>query len=139
MSENFSVARSGDYIDENVATSLGISTVKAMVAKEEIKDLRKPKDQTEEAISYYYKHMLEYVAKQIKEALLALPKLPEFQRPPKVVVAGGTSLPGGFIELFEEALKAQDLPIKLGKVIRAEDPMKAIAKGCLFAALSNEE
>lgn len=136
---NFSVARSGDYIDENVATSLGVSTVKALLAKEEMKDLRKPQNPIEEAIAYYYKHTLEYVAKNIKEALISLPQLPEFQKPPKVVVAGGTSLPGGFIELFDEALKAQNLPIKLGKVVRAEDPLKAIAKGALFAALGAEE
>jgi hypothetical protein len=136
---NFSVARSGDYIDKNVSTSLGISTVKAMLAKEGIIDLRKPKDQTEEAISYYYKAMLEYVAKQIKDKLLGMAKLPDFQKPPKIAVAGGTSLPGGFIELFEEALKAQNLPIKIGKVVRAEDPLKAIAKGCLFAALAHSD
>jgi hypothetical protein len=135
---SFSVARSGDYIDENVGRSLGISNVKAMFAKEGLVDLRRPTNSTEEAIVYYYKHLLEYVSKHMKEALLKLPRLPEFQKPPKVAVAGGTALPAGFIELFEEALKAQNFPIKLGNVVKAEDPLKAIAKGCLFAALGQD-
>jgi actin-like ATPase involved in cell morphogenesis len=135
----FSVACSGDYIDSNVATAKGISDVKALMAKEAIEDLRKPKNEVEEAIAFYYQHMLDYVAKHIKQALLNLPKLPDFPKPPKVVVAGGTSLPKGFLEVFEAALKAQELPIQLGKVVRAEDPLKAIAKGCLFAAINAED
>ena len=134
----FSVASSGDYIDENVATSLAIPSVKAMKIKEGIKDLRKPEGQGEEAVVHYYKHMLRYVADNIVKSINALPSLPGFNEPPKVAVAGGTSLPPGFIELFGEMLQSAELPIKLGEVIRAEDPLKAIAKGALFAAIQAE-
>lgn len=135
----FSVACSGDYIDTNVAAAKGISNVKALMAKEAIEDLREPKNEVEEAIVFYYQHMLDYVAKHIKKALLDLPQLPDFKTPPKVVVAGGTSMPKGFIELFDAALKAQELPITIGQVVKAEDPLKAIAKGCLFAGINAED
>lgn len=135
----FSVACSGDYIDTNVSTAKAVSNVKALMAKEQIEDLRNPKNELEEAVVYYYQNMMDYVAKNIKNALLALPTLPDFKTPPKVAIAGGTSLPGGFLELFELALHNQNLPIELGDVVRAEDPLKAIAKGCLFAAINAED
>jgi len=40
----------------------------------------------------------------------------------------------GFNGKIEEALKTIELPIKIGEIRRASDPMTAVANGCLLAA-----
>jgi hypothetical protein len=136
---SFSVAMSGDYIDTNVATALAISEVKALRAKEAIVDLTKPQGNIEEAVQYYYKHMLGYVVDNIIQKLKSIPQLPEFSTPPTVAVAGGTAMPQGFVELLTVALNHEDMPIQIGEVIKADNPLKAIAKGCLYAAVATED
>lgn len=132
---SFSVATSGDFIDSNVAEALAITPLKALKAKEGMKDLTQPKDNVEQAIQFYYKHMLKYVIDHIVQKLNSLNKMPEFEAPPAVAIAGGTSIPRGFTTLFENMLR-EALPIELGEVKQSPEPLKAIAKGCLFYALS---
>lgn len=133
---SFSVATSGDFIDTNVSEALAITPVKALKAKEAMEDLMAPKDSTEQAIMFYYRHMLKHVVDMIDKHLRELDKLPEFDKAPSVAIAGGTSMPKGFVELFKSVLAETSLPIELGEIKRAEDPLKAIAKGCLYYAIS---
>ena len=51
-----------------------------------------------------------------------------------VVIAGGTSSPYGFATMFKETLQQADLPIKIGEVIKPNDPLFSVARGCLLAA-----
>lgn len=134
---SFSVAASGDYIDSSVATALGISPVRVMKSKENM-DLMNPTDQTEEAIGHYTKALHGYVLDNIARAYEALAKKPEFDGPLKVAVAGGTSMPKGFMDLFEQTMKAKGGFLANAEVVHAGDPLTAIANGALFAALSEE-
>jgi hypothetical protein len=131
---SFSVAASGDFIDTSVATALGISSVKAMRAKETM-DLMNPKDQTEEAIGHYTKALHGYVLDNITRAYEALEKKPDIEGNLKVAVAGGTSMPTGFMELFEKTMKARGGFLADAEVIHAGDPLTSIANGALFACL----
>ena len=135
---SFSVAASGDYIDNSVATALGISPVKVMRAKE-VMDLMNPQDQTEEAIGHYTKALHGYVIDNIVKAYDALAKKPEFEGTLKVAVAGGTSMPKGFMELFEQQIKARGGFLAEAQVVHAGDPLTAIANGALFSGLTEEE
>lgn len=135
---SFSVASSGDYIDQNVATARAITNLKALKVKE-LTDLKAPKDADEEAVVYYYRHLINYVLDQIHTAYNNLANKPEFETAPSIAIAGGTSMLPGFQELFEEILKKKDLPFLNGsKILLSQEPLHAIAKGAMFAAISEE-
>jgi hypothetical protein len=51
------------------------------------------------------------------------------------VVAGGTSMPKGFDLLFGKILEQAKLStLKIGNIIRPQDPLYSVARGCLIAA-----
>ena len=64
--------------------------------------------------------------------------VPQFTDPVEVVVAGGTSLVSGFVEVFAEELQKVDFPLKISGVRRAEDAISAVVRGCLIAASLDE-
>jgi hypothetical protein len=51
-----------------------------------------------------------------------------------IVIAGGTSSPVGFDKLFDQYLRQGNLPIEIGEIIRPDDPLFSVARGCLRAA-----
>jgi hypothetical protein len=53
------------------------------------------------------------------------------------VLAGGSVLPPGFRERFEQALRTVDFPLRVSEVRLASDPLDATAKGALVAALAD--
>ena len=58
----------------------------------------------------------------------------KIEAPIDFIVAGGTSSPPGFDKLFEKLLREAKLPVEIGKVIRPDDPLYAVSRGCLLAA-----
>lgn len=132
---SFSVVSGGDRIDKMVAESRGISVTDATSEKEKPSfDLLNPKDDIEEAITIFYKNMLEYVLGQTANAMEKHQRDIKLSDPLPFVVAGGTTMPKGFLQLFTNALKDNPLPIKIGKVWQAENPVMAVCKGCLKVA-----
>jgi actin-like ATPase involved in cell morphogenesis len=134
----FSVARGGDWIDHNVAQVLGIKQSKATFIKERGIDIRDPKNREEEAVAIYYRELINYVLKNIKARFERGQNMPTFQEPIDIACAGGTSLIGGFIEVFRDEFAKIDFPIPVGRIFRAEDALTAVAKGCLVAAAIGE-
>jgi hypothetical protein len=64
-------------------------------------------------------------------------QLPKVDRPMTVVLAGGTARPTGFLQKFEQLLRAEaDFPVQISEVRMASDPLTATARGCYIAALS---
>jgi len=61
-------------------------------------------------------------------------ELPKFRSPVPMIVSGGLSLAKGFVTKVERSLSNLDFPIKISEVRRAENPMTAVANGCLLAA-----
>ena len=132
---SFSVAKSGDWVDQQVAKSRGIAISDATAAKEdEGLDLLNPKDDVQEAITIFYKSMLEYSIGHVSAAMEKHRRDIKVKEPLNFVVAGGTTMPKGFLRLLADALKEHPLPIPVGKVWQAKNPVLAVAKGCLKAA-----
>ncbi len=140
----FSVARAGDWIDEQSAMSLGTIPNRVTKIKESITDLNdftsgnKKERRIREAIIYYYREMIRYSLDQIKSKLLESTDNLDLPESLSVVVSGGTSMAPGFIDLFKQVLSEydDDLPIEIKDVRAADDPMTAVAEGLLIKALS---
>jgi hypothetical protein len=88
-----------------------------------------------EAVSVYYTSVINYTLQNIAYELKQREKdLPIFREPVPIVVSGGLTLADGFVEKVKEVLVGVDFPINVGEVRRAEEPMKAVANGCMLAA-----
>jgi hypothetical protein len=133
----FSTARGGDWIDRNVATVLGIKASRATAIKEKGVNLLSPRNREEEAVEIYYRNLISYTLEAIKTRFEASSGMPAFPEPIEIVCAGGTSMIGGFIELFQDEFQSIKFPIPVKNIRRAEDPLFSVAKGCLVAALSD--
>jgi actin-like ATPase involved in cell morphogenesis len=136
----FSIGRSGDWIDQMAAKACGITANKARAVKEKGIDLSQSKfsSREETAVAAYYKNLIEYVIKNFKQEFSKNGSTQGFDKPIKIVLSGGTSLPQGFDTLFEQVLAKSDFPLNVESVIRAADPLNAVSKGCLIAALADE-
>jgi len=135
---SFSVARGGDWIDKNVANVLGVPRSKAAFIKERGIDIRDPKSREEEAVSIYYRSLINYVLTNIKARFEGGQNMPSFSDPVDIACAGGTSLIGGFTEVFCEEFAKIDFPIPIGSIFRSAEALTAVSKGCLVAAAIGE-
>ncbi len=77
---------------------------------------------------------MEYVIKNIKQQFNKARGMPRIQKPIKIVLSGGTSLPKGFAQRFKKILDRLSLPVPVGEVRMASQPLKSVAKGALVAA-----
>ena len=64
--------------------------------------------------------------------------MPSFNEPIDIACAGGTSMVGGFIEVFRDEFAKIDFPIPVSRIFRAEDALTSVARGCLVAAAIGE-
>jgi len=131
---SFSTARSGDWVDMNVAQALGIKPEKAAMIKEQGVDLTAPKNREEDAIAIYYRNLIQYNITNIAERFRSAENMPSFKDPISVVFSGGTSMAGNFIELVKDVFKKIEFPIPVKDIRMAKDPLNATAKGALVAA-----
>ena len=130
----FAIVNSGDWIDKQAAKATGESPT--FINKEKTKvDLTKtPETLVERAIITQYRLMIEKTITGIKEGLATSNKAVKAENPVDFVVAGGTSMAKGFVDIFSESLKTAKLSIPVGEVIRPAEPLFSVAKGCLIAA-----
>ena len=133
---SFSVGRGGDWIDKNAATALGIVSSNIMAIKEQGIDLKKPATREEEAIAIYYRSYIRFFWESISRMFAIKGSAPQFTEPVEIVFAGGSSMPGGFLEVAKEELKMVDLGIPVGNVRRANEPLLSVSRGCLFHAMN---
>lgn len=138
----FSVARGGDWIDLNAANATATVPNRVTLIKEsplfnltdlEMKDVKKKERKIREALIHYYKALINYVAKNIIEKLKEVQT--DFPEDLPFVISGGTSLANGFIEIFQDAIKNYEFPFGVSKIIKATNPLTAVAQGCLIKAL----
>jgi len=133
---SFSTSRGGDWIDRNVANVLGIKASRATALKERGVNLLSPRNREEEAIEIYYRNLIRYTLENIKQRFENSEGMPSFPDPVEIVCAGGTSLIGGFVEIFQDVFDEINFPIEVKNIRRAEDALYSVSKGCLVAALS---
>lgn len=133
----FSTSRSGDWVDQQAATATNMTPSIIQQEKEDPElDLMNPEpgNQLQAAISVYYGNLLVYTLENIAHDLRNSPQLPKFKDPIPLVVAGGTSLPKGFIAKFEQALGAVDMPVAISEIRHAPDALHAVSNGLTLAA-----
>jgi len=145
----FSLVGSGDWIDMesarvtgNLEKTDGRDKPKALVAKAKEKvNLGGPLPETnlEKAIYINYQILIENVAKGIAEGFRQNEQKARADKPMPIVMAGGTSMPEGFLDMFKKVFADQKMPFEVGEVKRAEEPLYAIAEGCLIAAELHED
>jgi hypothetical protein len=150
---SFSVARGGDYIDYQTATSLGydpnspldnqVTPNLVTYIKEQGVDILKPdkSDKIKISIAAHYRSLIRYIVDNLVKKVNAMKQGPKFMLPIPVVIAGGTSLAPGALEMFTEELYKQKhlLPFDIKEIRHSKKPLQAIAEGCLLALLSEED
>jgi hypothetical protein len=135
---SFSIARGGDWIDEQAARSTGMPKEHVTATKEKISKLDKDvkMGSVEGALTVYYDALMTYVIKNLNRKLAEITP-PNVAFP--VAIAGGSATPVGFFELFEKRLKEANLRVDLAKIKHVKDPILSVARGCLIAARTQEE
>jgi hypothetical protein len=140
----FSTARSGDWIDKNVAESLNMVKNRVTAIKEKYLDLEKdfmdePNKKIRrvlESLTYYYQSMIEYSIKRLIEEFDNKLDI-ELEEAIPLILSGGTSLPNGFLELYKSILSKYELPFEISEVRRAKNPLTSVATGLLRKTLSD--
>ncbi|PSQ17487.1 hypothetical protein BRD00_07205 [Halobacteriales archaeon QS_8_69_26] len=135
----FSVARGGDWIDEQAAQATGTPVDKVTSIKEDEFELDFTTDVggVEGALSIYYENLLDYVIENIVREVDEEDVEEGLDVP--VVVTGGTSSPRGFEDLFRDHLRDANIPFSISGVRHANEPLYSVARGALVAARSDEE
>ena len=133
----FSLARGGDWIDENSALHIaGMVSNRVTAVKERIDfDILnfnigdKKSRRIREALSYYYQDLIHYTAVNIVNQLNTI----DTQFPSKipVIISGGTSKPIGFLDMFKNIFNSYEFPFEIDDIKYANNPLTAVAEGCL--------
>jgi hypothetical protein len=136
----FSVAKAGDWIDQQVSMAVDETASRVSSIKESALDLNKVDglSKVESALSIYYNHLIEYVIENIKQEFTKARRLPRITKPISIILSGGTSLPKGFSDRFRQILDRLKLPVPVGSVRMASQPLRSVAKGALVAASADE-
>lgn len=139
----FSVARGGDWIDHNSAKATGGTASKLASIKEKGLNLLDYQSgnplevRFREALMVHYKSLILYVLDNFVEEFKKCQQTITLPEPIPIVISGGTSLAGGFVELFKEALAGfKGFPVEVSEVRHATNPLCSVAEGLLVAALS---
>ena len=133
----FSIAQGGDFIDASVGSVVHETPTRVKAIKEDDLDLtRSTDDKIRKALHIYYDRLIESLVDELHRAVARSQKLPRTIKPLPIVLAGGTAMPKGFRDRFEQTLRKRTLPFEVGDVRLASDPLTATARGTLVAALA---
>lgn len=134
---SFSVSRSGDWIDQGVAKSLNITQARVCAIKEAGIDLINPQGREQEALSFYYKNLMDYVLKYFVAEFKKIQHTIVLPQAIPLIISGGTSKPKGFLELFQQRFNRVNrrLGLDISEIRMASDPLNAVAHGMLVQAV----
>lgn len=132
----FSTTKSGDWIDRMAAQSTGQTDSVVQVEKENGDFIVGVENSNPilSACSAYYVRMIEYTIQHLVQRLSKSTDLPKFNKAIPIIISGGTSRAKGFIGMFINRLSEVKLPIEIKEVRAAQDPLRAVARGCFIAA-----
>lgn len=135
---NFSVARSGDWIDKEAAKTAGIDVSAMTRFKEKEFNLGNVDygDIRQAALDIFYQNMIEHSLTNFAEKFNQLDN--QIDAPLEIVIAGGTASITGFVDKFKSVLDGLDLPFAVKSVRMADNPLYAVSNGCLAKAISAE-
>ena len=137
----FSVARGGDWIDFGAAQSIGATQANVCAIKEQGVDLNGPQGKAQQAVAFYYQALLDYVLDQIALKFKSIEGKFSLAKPIPLIVSGGTSMAGGFMEFFTKVFEARrkKFPIEISEIRAAGEPLNAVAYGMLVQAIQEHE
>jgi hypothetical protein len=131
-----STVRAGDYIDHSASSVTGETPSTVRLHKEHRFSLNGlSSNNIDQALSVYYKDVIETAVSSLAKTLLESRKLPQFEKPVVIAVSGGSTAANGFQEEFERTMKRIELPINVAEVRMAKDRFNTTAKGALMAAM----
>lgn len=133
----FSVARGGDWIDKGAAKNLGSTASRICTVKESGFDLVNPKNREEEALSFYYRELIQYALDNVVKQFITIRDKFNFNQPIPIVIGGGTSLAEGFLPFFLEVFEnhRKKFPLEISEIRLASNQLNAVANGLLIQAM----
>lgn len=136
----FSLGRGGDWIDNGAAKAVGSTKAKMCAIKESGIDITAPKDRNEEAIALFVQTLIDYTIDNIIEQFVRVKSELLVPKPIPIVVSGGTSLAGGFLDKFKERFEQRRdrFPVQVSEIRHAGDPMTAVATGLLVLSTMDD-
>ena len=132
---SFSTSRGGDWVDRNVAKAIGLPVAQVCAEKERGMHLLQPQDAVEGAVAIYTRRLLQDTLEIVQRKIQGWDGIPSFRAPIDIVLAGGTAMIGGFLEMFREEFGKIALPMPIAQIRLAQNPQEAVAAGCLRAAI----
>lgn len=146
---SFSYVGSGDWIDIESAKQFGYDPARPDGSykqtptsisriKEKMSLSKLPTDPIERAIYINYTILVDNVLDGIIKGFKENEDKARVSIPMPIIVAGGTSIPDGFVDMFKSQLATKKLPFEIGDIIRPERPLFAVAEGCLNVAEMHE-
>jgi len=133
---SFSLPKAGDFIDEQAAMVTGELATRMRVQKEQGFHLNGMSgDRMRNALTVYYGEMIANLVETLRSEIASTRRLPKMDQSIPLVLSGGTVMPKGFLEHFQQALRAADFPLRLSEVRVSGDALNSTARGALMAAL----
>jgi len=137
---SFSIRKSGDFINQKAAESVGESETKMKLIKEEELDLaQRAPDRYHMALHIFYDDMITFLISSIRNVISQSSRMPTISHPIPIVLSGGTVMPNGFLNKFNKLLKQNPLPIEISNVKIADKPLETTARGALKVAIAEKE
>jgi hypothetical protein len=136
----FSLARGGDWVDSQSARAVGKTASQMCAIKEKGVNLAQPQGREQEALALYIRSLINYCLQNIVAQFKKVRNDVSLPDPIPFIVSGGSSMAGGFLELFkDEFQQVKGFPIEISEIRAAADPMTAVAEGLLVLAKQEHE
>lgn len=132
--DEFSIARSGDWIDKNVSKMVGQPVTKVLRTKERKLDFGNidPNDEILLALECYYEELIQYIFSRFSKRFQG--NKGSIDHPIDIVLSGGTASPPGFDQKVRDVIAKMKLPFEVYEVRRSKDMLKTVATGCYLRA-----
>ena len=135
----FSVTKSGDYIDQQASIVTGVPVSKVTKIKETKLDLANVdfSDRVLAALSIYYDETISRAVTNIRAELKKTDR--DFEGPCEIVIAGGTSLIPGVTDRFKKVVAREPLPFAVLDVRLSKAPFYSVAQGLCLRATADRK
>lgn len=137
--DEFSIARSGDWIDQNVSRMTGQPKTKVLRVKEKKLNFNNidENDDVLLALECYYDELVSYVFDRFCKRFSG--NKGSIDHPIDIILSGGTASPAGFEKKVKKLLVKMDLPFEIGEIKVAGGGdinrlLQTVAKGCFLRA-----
>lgn len=138
---SFSLARGGDFVDQQSAKAVGKTASQMCAIKERGVNLAAPEGRDQQAIALYLKSLISYTLLKIGQQFKTMQNTVDLPEAVPFIISGGTSKASGFMDVFQgEFDKIRgNFPIKISEIRQAKDPLRAVANGLMILALEEHD